>query len=215
MTSAAGETQHAACKATFRPTRPIRSTKHFSTGADLLVGFANSFVWQFAGPDTNVSSSLLNFSLVQPLLRGGGRVVALEQLTIVERNLLANLRTFQRYRQGFYTTITVGNGTAGHVQTVTRRGGFFGGTGLTGFTGQGAGGYRRRGHRPVRHQRRAVRRRRHGRRPVSASSAAAPARVGGFLGLLQQLQQVRNAEANLECPAAHAWACWKPISKPD
>ena len=37
-------------------------------------------------------SSLLNFSLVQPLLRGGGRVVALKQLTIVERNLLANLR---------------------------------------------------------------------------------------------------------------------------
>ena len=60
--------------------------------AELLVGFANSFVWQFAGPDTNISTSLLNFSLVQPLLRRGGRVVALEQLTIVERNLLANLR---------------------------------------------------------------------------------------------------------------------------
>ncbi len=171
-------------------------TKHFSTGADLLVGFANSFVWQFAGPDSNVSSSLLNFSLVQPLLRRGGRVVALEQLTIVERNLLANLRTFQRYRQGFYTTLTVGNGTAGQVQNVTRRGGFFGGTGLTGFTGQGAGGIGGVAN---------------GQFGISGGNfggggtggagigfvQGGAGTTGGFLGLLQLLQQVYNAESNL------------------
>jgi hypothetical protein len=47
-------------------------------------------------------------NLVQPLLRGGGRAVALEQLTIAERALLANLRAFQRYRQGFYTKVAIG-----------------------------------------------------------------------------------------------------------
>ncbi len=67
-------------------------SKQFSTGGELLVGFANSFVWQFAGPDSNVTSSLLNFSLVQPLLRNGGRALILETLTRAERNLLSNLR---------------------------------------------------------------------------------------------------------------------------
>jgi outer membrane protein TolC len=171
-------------------------TKHFSTGADLLVGFANSFVWQFAGPDTNVSSSLLNFSLVQPLLRRGGRVVALEQLTIVERNLLANLRTFQRYRQGFYTTLTVGNGTAGPVGTVTRRGGFFGGTGLTGFTGQGAGGIG-----GVASGQFGINAGQLGGGGTGGAGigfvAGGAGLTGGYLGLLQQLQQVYNAESLL------------------
>ncbi len=67
-------------------------SRQFATGADLLVGFANSFVWQLAGPETNNANSLVNMSLVQPLLCAGGRIVTLEQLTIVERTLLANLR---------------------------------------------------------------------------------------------------------------------------
>ena len=138
-------------------------TKHFSTGADLLVGFANSFVWQFAGPDTNVSSSLLNFSLVQPLLRRGGRVVALEQLTIVERNLLANLRTFQRYRQGFYTTLTVGNGTAGNGANRNTPRRFLRRHRLDGLYRPGSRRYRWCGLRTVRHQRRSIGRWRHGR----------------------------------------------------
>ena len=62
--------------------------KHLATGGEVLVGFANSFVWQFAGPDTNSNMSILNFNLVQPLLRAGSRAVVLEQLTIAERQLL-------------------------------------------------------------------------------------------------------------------------------
>ena len=30
-------------------------TRQFSTGGELLVGFANSFVWQFAGHDSNIA----------------------------------------------------------------------------------------------------------------------------------------------------------------
>ena len=171
--------------------------KHFSTGADLLVGFANSFVWQFAGPDSNSASSLLNFSLIQPLLRGGGRAVALEQLTILERALLANVRVFERYRQGFYAAITVGTGAAGPVLGPQRRGGFFGGTGLTGFTGQGAGGIG-----GVGAQQFGINA---GNLGGGGTGGGGPGFVsgsagttGGFLGLLQQLQQVRNAQANLD-----------------
>jgi hypothetical protein len=177
------------------PNTTYQIRKHFSTGADLLVGFANTFVWQFAGPDTNVTSSLLNFSLIQPLLRGGGRVVALETLTIAERNLLANLRTFQRYRQGFYTSITVGNGSAGPVQTVQRRGGFFGGTGLTGFTGQGAGGIGGVAAGQFGIQAGNIGGGGTGGAGIGFVSGGAGT-TGGFLGLLQLLQQVRNAEAN-------------------
>ncbi len=95
-------------------------------------------VWQFAGPDQYSSISILNFNFVQPLLRLGGRAVALERLTIAERNLLGNLRAMQRYRQGFYTNVVIGElGVTGPQ----RRGGFFGGTGLEGFSGQGNGGF--------------------------------------------------------------------------
>ena len=62
--------------------------KKFATAGEIVVGFANSAVWTFAGPDTHATGSLLNLNIVQPLLRGAGRDVALEQLTIVERNLL-------------------------------------------------------------------------------------------------------------------------------
>lgn len=153
--------------------------RRFATAGELLVGFANSFVWQFAGPNQYSTFSILDFSIVQPLLRGAGRDVALESLTLTERSLLGSLRSLQRYRQGFFTWVTVGDMGVGGV---TRRGGFFGGTGLTGFTGTGAGGY--------------------GGVGVSYTSGggfagAGVGTVGGLVGLLQQLQRTRNTEENL------------------
>ncbi len=168
--------------------------RRFSAAGELLVGFANTWVWEFAGPNTGITTSILNFSLVQPLLRAGGRAVALEQLTIAERTLLANLRAFQRYRQGFYTNAAIGELGVSEVQ---RRGGFFGGTGLTGFTGTGSGGFGGVG--GVSN---------FGRGGFGTGGAAASAggaglagggagQVGGFIGLLQQLQQIRNTRENL------------------
>ncbi len=149
--------------------------RRLATAGELLVGFANSFVWQFAGPDTNATLSILNFNLVQPLLRGAGRDVALEQLTIAERALLANLRAFQRYRQGMYTLVAIGElGVSGPQ----RRGGFFGGTGLTGFTGTGRGGGAGAG-------------------GVTGFAGGGAGQVGGFIGLLQQHQQIRNTRESL------------------
>jgi hypothetical protein len=167
--------------------------RHFSTGADLLVSFANTFVWQFAGPDTNSAFSLLSFNLVQPLLRAGGKAVALEQLTIVERALLANLRAFERYREGFFTNLAIGDGGTGPLQ---RRGGFFGGTGLTGFTGQGAAGFGGVGQATFGNVQQGANGANVGAVGTGFAGGGAGA-VGGFLGLLQQLQQVRNTEDNL------------------
>ena len=171
----------------------LQLNRRLATAGELLVGFANSFVWQFAGPDTNFTTSLLNFNLVQPLLRAGGRVWALEQLTIAERNLLANLRAFQRYRQGFYTNIAVGDlGVSGP----SRRGGFFGGTGLGGFAGQGSGGFGTVGEATV-FARTGSTGGGGGGGTGAGFAGGGAGTVGGFVGLLQQLQQVRNTRDNL------------------
>ncbi|MBM4089777.1 MAG: TolC family protein, partial [Planctomycetes bacterium] len=173
--------------------------KQTATAGEILVGFANSFVWTFAGPNTSATGSLLNFNLVQPLLRGAGRDIALEQLTIVERGLLANLRAFQRYRHGFYTQVAVGElGVTGPQ----RRGGFFGGTGLTGFTGQGSGGlggvgsatgFGRAGFGTTGGG---------GTGGGAGFAGGGAGEVGGFLGLLQQLQQIRNTRDSLALQVA-------------
>ncbi len=180
---------------TLSTTTDFQLERRFATAGELLVGFANSFVWQFAGPDQDATLSILNFNLVQPLLRGAGRDVALEQLTIAERGLLANLRAFQRYRQGLYTQVAIGElGVSGPQ----RRGGFFGGTGLTGFTGTGGGGFGGVGEATG-----------FGRTGftggggggggggVTGFVGGGAGQVGGFIGLLQQYQQILNTRESL------------------
>ena len=131
----------------------IEARRRFATAGELVAGFANSFVFEYTGGNANLASSLAHFSFVQPLLRGAGRDVALEQLTLDERRLLANLRAYGQFRQGFYTQVVIGElGVNG-----PQRGG--GGTTLQSFSGVGG--------------------------------------VGGYLGLLQQSQQIRNTEDNL------------------
>jgi len=49
--------------------------------------------------------SVLTASVTQPLLRGAGRRIAQENLTQAERNVLYQIRSFNRYRQLFVVTI--------------------------------------------------------------------------------------------------------------
>ncbi len=86
----------------------INYRKLTTTGANFTVGLANSILWNFAGANTQTASSLINFSLVQPLLRNGGRDRIMESLTQVERTLLANVRQMERYQQGFYLQVITG-----------------------------------------------------------------------------------------------------------
>ncbi|MAI33714.1 MAG: hypothetical protein CBE00_07875 [Planctomycetaceae bacterium TMED240] len=133
---------------------PVELRRKYATAGELLVGFANSFVVEFTGEDVGLANSIANFTFIQPLLRGAGRDVALEQLTFTERNLLANLRAYSQYRQGFYTLVAVGDlGVSGPVRNSRN-------TRLSVFSGVGG--------------------------------------VNGFVGLLQQQQQIRNAEDNLK-----------------
>jgi hypothetical protein len=103
--------------------------KLFSSGSQLLMGFANELVFNFAGknPRQPTVLSALPMSFYQPLLRGAGRAVTLEPLTTDERALLYQVRAFTQFRQQ-YIVVTL---TGGTVQN-------FGNTfALSGFTSSG------------------------------------------------------------------------------
>ena len=131
----------------------LQATRRFATAGEVLIGFANSFAFEFTGGDVSLASSLANFSFIQPLLRGAGRDVALEQLTLSERRLLGNLRAYSQFRQGLFTQVVIGELGVNGPQRAGA------GTTLQSFSGFGS--------------------------------------VNGYLGLLQQAQQIRNTEDNL------------------
>lgn len=133
-----------------------------ATGGELVTGLANSLVWQFSGEDTDTFGSVFNFSLVQPLLRFGGRARVLERLTQTERTLLANVRQMEQFRQGFYVQVVAGR----NPGDGPLRGGTVGQNGLGLLAGLPSG-----------------------------RAGAAP--IGGFLGVLQEQQLIRNRTANL------------------
>ena len=157
--------------------RDLALQRAFATGGDLVVGVANNIVWTISGPSTQSASTLLDFSLLQPLLRGAGRDRVLERLTLSERRLLANVRSFERYRRSFYLNITVGRGIE---STVQRSGGVFG-VGLGGFTGLGSGFAGLGG----------------GGGGGGVGFGGGVPEAGGFFGLLQDQLQIRNLEENI------------------
>ena len=185
---------------TLRNTSGLEARRRLATAGELVVGFANSFVWQFAGPDQSSAASLASFGFLQPLLRAGGRVVGLERLTLAERTLLANVRSMYRYRQGFFTLVSIGD--ANGLTGPQRRGGFSG-AGLDGFTGVGTGGFGGVGD--------ATGFGTGGGNNNQGAGGGGGGTTGfagggaglqnGFIGLLQQLQQIRNLEELLKAQA--------------
>ena len=167
-----------------RPASRLRAEKLTATGGELVVGLANSLVWQFAGPDTYSSNTIFDFSLFQPLLRASGRGFVLERLTITERNLLANVRQMERFRRNFYVSVFSGEDPG---LGPSRRGGFFGGSGLEGFSGVGGGGFGRVGG--------------GGGGDFfgggGTTGGAGAQGAGGYLGLLQTAQVLRNQRGNV------------------
>jgi len=182
--NAGGQSRSNLSTAPFQRTgrRPFSWQRRFASGTDLVVGFANTMTWQLSGPDTQTATTLLDFSLIQPLLRGGGRDVILERLTLAERTLLQNVRAFERYKTGFYVTVTAGRQAE---PGPSRRGGLFGGAGLEGFTGLG-GGFGTVGNVQTRTTNTGVQ-----------GGGGGVANVGGILGLIQSQLQIKNSQENI------------------
>ncbi|WP_407652533.1 TolC family protein [Aporhodopirellula aestuarii] len=156
--------------------RDLALQRAFATGGNLIVGVANNIVWELSGPNSQSAFTVLDFTLLQPLLRGAGRDRVLERLTLAERRLLANVRAFERFRREFYLNITTGRSISTRVQ---RSGGVFG-VGLGGFTGLG-GGFGGLG----------------GGGGFGLTGGGGVPDAGGFIGLLQDQLQIRNLEENI------------------
>src|SRR5262245_14721708 len=171
----AGLTQASPQRITGAPNSVWSMQKAFTTGGNLVVSFANQLMWQFSGDDDFTPQSFLDFSIVQPLLRGAGRDRILEQLTLAERGLLYNVRIMEQYRQAFYVDTMVGGGTQG--STTNRLGGVQG-QGLAGFQGVGGTGF---GNVVT-------------QGGTGGTQPAQGAQNASFTGLLQQQRLIRNQE---------------------
>lgn len=86
--------------------------KLFMLGGRLVAAFANQTVFNFVGrnPRQPTVQSFLPMSFVQPFLRGGGRAVTLEALTLAERGLVYEVRNLTRFRQQFIPYILTAAG---------------------------------------------------------------------------------------------------------
>lgn len=157
--------------------RTFTMRKKFASGTDLLVGFANSFTWQISGPNDYGANTLVDFTLLQPLLRQGGRDVVLERLTLAERVLLSNIRTFERYRRGFYLQVVTGRQA---IQGPSRQGGQFGISDIQGLTGLASGAGTVGG----------------GAGGQGFTDTGTPG-AGGYFGLLQQQLTIINTRENI------------------
>ena len=120
-------------------------------GTSWVVSLANRLSIELSGGDVEVGGSLANLTVTQPLIRGASRRIYLEKLTQSERSLLADARSLEQFRQGFFLHVVLGSNPAGTV---------------------GSSGV------------------------ISAISPPSTG-VSGFLGLVQELQRIRNQEANV------------------
>ena len=97
--------------------RNMRMRRNFATGGNLLVGLANEIVWNLGDSSANTTANVLDFTLLMPLLRNAGRDKVMEGLTQSERDLLASVRAFERFRRSFYLNITIGSRLSANVQS--------------------------------------------------------------------------------------------------
>ncbi len=70
-------------------------------GARIAVGLTSNFLRYLTGLPREQAASSLTADITQPLLRGAGSAVTLEDLTQAERDVLYALREFTQYRKDF------------------------------------------------------------------------------------------------------------------
>lgn len=76
-------------------------TKLFATGARVTVGLSNSFLRFYSAPPQETATGTVFAEVVQPLLRGAGPTVTLENLRQAERDVVYAVRDFARFEKDF------------------------------------------------------------------------------------------------------------------
>lgn len=87
-------------------TSEFSMTRTLASGGLLVFDFTNSLLKTFTGVDfsngkSQTTSSLMDISFTQPLLRGFGADIVQEPLVQSERSVYYQLRTYERFRQEF------------------------------------------------------------------------------------------------------------------
>lgn len=80
--------------------------KLWKWGLFLPVRFSNNLLRSFTSNPAEVASSTLSASISQPILRGFGSKIFAENLTQSERDVIYEVRSFERYRRTFAVQIT-------------------------------------------------------------------------------------------------------------
>jgi outer membrane protein TolC len=80
-------------------------TQALAGGAQVATSIAIDWTRFLTGDPSASLGSVLGATITQPLLRGAGRQIAQENLTQAERNVLYQIRSFNRYRQLFVVSI--------------------------------------------------------------------------------------------------------------
>ena len=149
------------------------------TGGQWIVEMANNTLWLFSGGQHTSSQSVLSYSLVQPLLFGAGRKLVLENLTFSERKVLYDIRLLARYRKLFFAdaVVNTGGGSTSSLSAIspTTSAGVLNPTVISTTPGIGVAPGATVG--------------------STSASSTVPA---GYLGLLNQLQQVLNQTENVQ-----------------
>jgi outer membrane protein TolC len=80
-------------------------SRALADGAQISAGIALDWARFLTGDPRTSLGSVLNVTFTQPLLRGRGRRIAQENLTQAERDVLYQIRTFNRFRKTFVVSI--------------------------------------------------------------------------------------------------------------
>ncbi|MDZ4687173.1 MAG: TolC family protein [Planctomycetaceae bacterium] len=91
------------------------------TGGQWALELANNTLWMFSGDNNTNSSSVLSYSITQPLLLGAGRKIVLENLTQSERSVLYDIRTLARFRKTFFGNVVVNGAGGGFLGLLRQR----------------------------------------------------------------------------------------------
>jgi outer membrane protein TolC len=77
------------------------------SGARLSAVLANDILTYYVGQNPRSALSSISVNLVQPLLRGAGARIVAENLTQAERNLIYEIRAFNRFQMTFAVDIVI------------------------------------------------------------------------------------------------------------
>ena len=78
----------------------------FASGARLALSVTNNFSMFFFGNKKDVANTIISGTFTQPLLRGFGSKVIQEPLIQAERQVIYQIRSFERFRQTFLVQIS-------------------------------------------------------------------------------------------------------------